>query len=318
MPEGIGFQASSDARAGVVKRDVFEGDVPGRFGNDSRRWRRLDCGLRIQNFDDAFRRGFGARDHGEDVAQKQQGRHTDQHVVAEGDKLSDSKSPADDIDAAPPDGDRRAQISEDKEHRHHQGEVSAHLDVLLHIVDVVAVKVFDLVLLADKGLDDVHTGEVLLDQGIQLAQFLLHDRKQGADDAEEPEDNGPRDDEHRNHDEAEPPVDDEHHGQTADDHKEGPQQQRHAGAEEHAGNVDVAGDAGHELAGLHTVEVGEGEALDVAEQVVTQVEGDALGNLCAGDALADGGGCAENGGEQHDAAPPARRRSCFRCECPGR
>ena len=60
------------------------------------------------------------------------------------------------------------------------------------------------------------------------------------------------------HDQRELPIGQQEHHHTADDHQQHPQQQCHTGAGEHAHDIDIAGDAGHQLARLYLVEVGEG------------------------------------------------------------
>ena len=67
--------------------------------------------------------------------------------------------------------------------RHHQCQIPANLNVLIHVFLILYVEQFDLMLFAYKGLDNMHAGQVFLHQSIQFAQFLLDDCEERANNA---------------------------------------------------------------------------------------------------------------------------------------
>ena len=76
-------------------------------------------------------------------------------------------------------------------------------------------------------------------------------------------------------------------------------------ADKAAHQIYVAGKAGHQLPGLHLVEVGKGKGLDVGIELVAQVVGQSLRQQRPADPLSQGGQCPGECRRQHDgrAAP---------------
>ena len=72
-------------------------------------------------------------------------------------------------------------------------------------------------------------------------------------------------------------------------------------AGEHAHDIDIGRDARHQPPGLHLVEVGEGQRLNVAEEGVADIESQTLRHDGAAPALPEGAQCADHGGDEHQA-----------------
>jgi len=71
-------------------------------------------------------------------------------------------------------------------------------------------------------------------------------------------------------------------------------------ADKAAHQVDITGKAGHQLPGLHFVEIGERKSLDMAEELVAHIVSQALSQQCPADALSQSCNCASQCGNQHE------------------
>ena len=180
------------------------------------------------------------------------------------------------LDAAKPERGHHAQV----ERQHHHGHGHRHgahgADGLVHQVVVGRAKAQPLVLGAHEGLDHAHAGQVLLHDGVERVETLLHAGKEGkrlADDPDQHEQDGGQQHEKE---QRQLRAGEDGHDQAA--HHQ--QRRAHHDAQQHHDHIlhlgHVVGQPRDQLAGLQFVEVAEGERLHLGEERVAQVGAKAL------------------------------------------
>ena len=164
------------------------------------------------------------------------------------------------------------------------------------LIELTAFEVF-----TGEGLDDPGAGEVFLEVGAHAAAHVLDVAPDHTEPSGDEGSSGADEGQDAQRYEPELPVgDEEEAADTAkeDEEVDGTDQ---AEADEPADAFDVGGGAGHEMAGLLGVMVGEAEALEMVVHDATEVIGDLLGDEL-GDVGLEIGEDAPGDGKGHDAA----------------
>jgi len=256
----------------------------------------------VQDFEDTVAGGRGARELHDQHADHHHLKERLLQVGDEGQNLADFHAGADHRAAAEPEHGHGAHVGDD-DHRRHGHRHDAHrADGRVGEVGVRPAEAGDLVHLAHKGLHHAHAREVFLQDLVQRVQFGLHrpeHRRAALDQVEHQA--GHQRQEREGHPGQARGGDDGHY-QPAH-HQERPAD--HDAEERPDGVLDVrhvVREAGDQLPGLDAVQVAEGEALHVPEQVAAQVGAEALGGAGGKDAVAGAAEPADDGRADHQQA----------------
>ena len=236
----------------------------------------LDLRLGVEDLEDPFGAGRRLGDRHHDHAEHRDREHGDDQVALERHQLADGEALREDLDAAAPGDDHGADVGHREHQRNGQGEQAPHVHHLLVHLPALGLEPLLLARGAGERLDRAGADDVLLQAGVECRDLLLHGAEQRPAHlghvGEEREHHGHQ----RDHVQGQPPVGREQQGEAADQQHQGGDDLDHAGADEGAHHVHVAGGAGKELPGLRAVVVAEREALDVVVEPVAQVVGDTL------------------------------------------
>ena len=271
---------------GILKAHVVK--VDGAVGNLEHGLGRVgDCGLGGKHLGNAVCRLVGHGHHDKDHRQLHQTHQNLEAIGKDGGELAHVEQGAlardDELGAQVDDDDERA-VDADVHHGVIEGEQlfgagEVHLDVARGGGELLF-----LVVLAHIALDHAHAGDVFLDglvERVVLAEHAGKDRAHLIDDKEQAKAQQRNDDQVDHGDAAAHGVG---HGKGKDQH----QWRAHGDADEHHKGllhvVDVGGEAGDERGARELIDVGKAERLDLVEQVVTQVLGEAAARMTAGDA----------------------------------
>ena len=268
-------------KAHVVKVDGAIGDLEHGLGGIG------DRGLGGQHLGNAVRRFVGHGHHDKDHRQLHQAHedreaigkdrgelaHVEQRALARDDELG---SQVDDDDKCAVDADIHHGVVKGEQLL---GAGEVHLDVVRGGGELLLLKVF-----AHVALDHAHAGDVFLDGLVKGVVLVEHAREDGAylkDDKEQSKAQQ-RNDDQVDHGNA--AAHDKCHGKGEDQY----QRRAHGDADDHHKGllhvVDVGGQARDERGARELIDVGKAERLDLVEQVVTQVLGEAAARMTAGDA----------------------------------
>ena len=287
------------AAAHVAEGDVFKLDGALDGGH-------FDCprlvghiAVRIQDFENALGGGGGLSELGDDEAELGDGEEQVHQVQAELLPLAQGERAGDDLAPTGVQDGGLTQVGDQEDQREEEGKQACDGDLLGHDGVGGLVELGLLARFTREGLDHLDAGQVLLQDGVEGGDFLLHLGEQGlADGAEEHE-------QHQRHrhdpqgDQRQAGIGGEDDDQGAAEQDDRPDQLQQALADEHTQLFDIVGGADHQLPGLVAVVVREGQALDFGVQVVAQVEGDALRVALGPVGLQEGEHAAQDG-EEHD------------------
>ena len=232
--------------------------------------------LGVQDLEDPLGAGGRLRDRHHDHPQHRDREHGDDQVALERHQLADGEAFRQDLDAAAPGDDHGADVGHREHQRDGQREQARHLHHL--VVEAAALGLEPLLLAPRAGerLDRADADDVLLQAGVERRDLLLDGPEPRPAHlghvGEEHEHHGHE----RDHVQGQPPVGREQQREAADQQHQGGDDLDHAGADEGAHHVHVAGGAREELPGLRAVVVAERQALDVVVEPVAQIVGDAL------------------------------------------
>ena len=268
-------------KAHVVKVDGTVGNLEHGLGGIG------DRGLGGQHLGNAVCRFVGHGHHDKDHRQLHQA-HENLETIGKGrGELAHVEQRAlardDELGAQVDDDDKRA-VDADVHHGVVKGEQllgagEVHLDVARGGRELLLLKVF-----ANIALDHAHAGDVFLDRLVKGIVLVEHAREDGAhlkDDKEQSKAQQ-RNDDQVDHGNA--AAHDKRHGKGEDQD----QRRAHGDADDHHKGllhvVDVSGQTRDERGTRELIDVGKAERLDLVEQVVTQVLGEAATRMAAGDA----------------------------------
>ena len=271
-------------KAHVVKVDGAVGNLEHGFGGIG------DRGLGGQHLGNAVRRFVGHGHHDKDHRQLHQAHEDREAIGKDRGELAHVEQRAlarDDELGSQVDDDDKCAVDADVHHGVVKGEQllgagEVHLDVARGGGELLLLKVF-----AHVALNHAHAGDVFLDGLVKGIVLVEHAREDGAhlkDDKEQSKAQQ-RNDDQVDHGNA--ATHDKRHGKGEDQD----QRRAHGDTDNHHKGllhvVDVGGQARDERGARELIDVGKAERLDLVEQVVTQVLGEAAARMAAGDA---GGG----------------------------
>ena len=155
-----------------------------------------------------------------------------------------------------------------------------------------------------KGLDQSRPGNVLLQDGVEPVELLLHGPKERLHPDDEKDDDRQSDDQQGQHGQSKGAVGTDHQDQAPDHEKRGaradPQRDQHDALD----GVHIAGQAHHQLAGFLLIEIGERKGLDPGEERFAQIAGHAFPDLYGQDVVADGKKRADKRNTEHQKGCP--------------
>ncbi len=176
-----------------METDILEDDArPGRSRKGTRVRCILDLGHFIQHLVDTLGRGHPRRP---DVCQVDHDHQRSQgglQVVDEGHDLPGGHVAVDGLQAARPDDDHDADVHTKAQHRAHGGHELHDPDIALGEILIGRLEASAFVAGAHERLDHPHTGNVLLQDGVELVQFLLNGQEQRSHLDGEEDDDQPR------------------------------------------------------------------------------------------------------------------------------
>ena len=160
------------------------------------------------------------------------------------------------------------------EHSHQADQAQAAADVFL----VGGFEGGDFGLLLHIGADDAGAGEIFLGAGRDVGEHGLNAFEALVNAASEILDDDAGDGQREKGEQGELGADGEHEEQRSGGEDDGIGGVHDGRTEQHADGVEIVGGAGHDVAGAVALVVGVGEALQVLEQVVAQIEFDIAGD----------------------------------------
>ena len=251
--------------ARVAELDVAELEAAdGRRGRE-RLVRVLDRGLRPEDLLDPPRRDDGPRDHHE----HEDGHHhreQDLHdVLQERDQVADRHLAAVDPDAAEPQDRDRRQVEDRHQQRDHHREHPVDPERGRGQVAVRDVEALLLVLRADERADDADAAERLAGDLVDAVDLDLHRLEERQRPGHERADDEGHDRQDHDQDARQRDVLAERHDDPADRQDRGDDHHVQAQQDDHLDLLDVVRVAGDERRRPEPVELGLGEALDLAE-----------------------------------------------------
>jgi len=201
--------------------------------------------------------------------------------------------------AADPDDDDHADVHahrQDGRHCRHglQHQHRAAGEILVGRLEALALEIGP-----HEGLDQPRPGDVLLQNGVELVEPLLHGSKERLHPDDEKDDEHGRDNEQRQQGQSQGGAGADHEDQAADHQKRGAGAYPQGDLDHALDGARVAGQADHQLAGLLFIEVGKGECLNPGEKGVTQIAGHALPDLDGEDVVYDGEQHAQKRNAEH-------------------
>ena len=268
-------------KAHVVKVDGTVGNLEHGLGGIG------DRGLGGQHLGNAVRRFVGHGHHDKDHRQLHQAHEDREAIGKDRGELAHVEQRAlarDDELGSQVDDDDKCAVDADVHHGVVKGEQllgagEVHLDVARGGGELLLLKVF-----AHIALDHAHAGDVFLDGLVKGVVLVEHAREDGAylkDDKEQSKAQQRNDDQVDHGDAA---AHDKCHGKGEDQD----QRRAHGDTDDHHKGllnvVDVSGQTRDERGARELIDVGKAERLDLVEQVVTQVLGEAATRMAAGDA----------------------------------
>ena len=289
-------------RLAKAEADILEGDAAMRLEVGQRAGLVLHLRLGPQHFGDALRRRLRAGKTDEQHTDHEDaGQHLRQ-VGVDGDDLADRQVALLDGSAAEPDDRRNADVEQQQQYRAGDGRQQHGADGAGRQVVVGVAEAPALVIFADEGFDDAHPGQILLNDGIDAVERLLHPHKQRVGALDDDPEHEQQRDQQREGDERQLGAGQEGHRQAAD------RNQRRAhedaqGDEHHVLRLgDVVGQPRHQLAGAEYVQVAERERLNGAVDVIAQVCAKVEGGAHSEDGTADAADRADQREDDHQQA----------------
>src|SRR5581483_6127916 len=264
---GIAVVAEGDVAEGDGSLHLADGEGVGGVG---------DLRAGVEGLEDAVNGGSGPLKGDVEVYEAHGGVVEGGDPAVEGEQFSDLHLAAQDEGAAVPEDESGADGADDLG----DGSESAVEAHLLHAEGEVVAdglhELLGLVVFADEGFDDGDAGEFLLEDAQHGVPAFAQLLAEGADVADEEFVVEDVEGDDGDGEEGQPPLHREQDEEESENAEEVGEEGDEAAGDHVLDGVNVAGEAGHDLAGLSGVVVGEGESVEMAVGLEAQVEDDAL------------------------------------------
>ena len=262
----------AQASVGISERQIAPLDGAGQPHRDVGP-RAIDDGRRrIEHLQHPAPRRRAALDQVGDPAERNHRPAQHGQVGVEGDELANREPPVDDLAAAQPQHDQGADPEQEGQARVEEALQADQAAVAAQELGVGALEAGQLGLLLAVGADDPDSGQRLLRHRRQLGQLGLDPLEAAMDGRAEAVDRD-RDERQRHQGHAgQPRIDRQHQEDRDDEDDAGRDRVHHRRAGHHADGRQVVGRARHQVAGAPGLEVGQRQPLQVAEEVVADVE----------------------------------------------
>ncbi len=181
---GLGLEADilehRLAAAEIAEGDILEAHSPFHLGQLDSAGFIAHVALRVQDLEDAGRRGGGLSHLGDDEAEHGDRQEEVDQVQAELLPLAQGQRAEDDLPPAEVEHGGLAQVGDQEDQREEEGEQARDADLLVHQLIGGGFELGLLRFLAHEGFDHADAGQVLLQDGVQGREACLHFAEQAA------------------------------------------------------------------------------------------------------------------------------------------